>query len=210
MTYRDDLAAAQAQNDELRDELAEAQRRIEELEYEKAAPRAPEASTIVVAAPAPPVVAGRVYYDPPRTYAPLLALLRVGATTAWRRRPATRKAPSSDSLVLVLGYQLLWKPFVNLIWCPVYVAALALVVLPWAALVAVAGSVVLLPIVALSRLRIGDAPPIAKYEGWPQGNPTAATAAVALWVLLSVTMPPLLPVFVPLLVASEDAGSGSA
>jgi len=206
MAYRDDLAAAQAQNDELRDELAEAQRRIEELEHEKAAPPAPETSTAVVAAPAPPLVAGRVYYDPPRTYVPLLYLLRVAAVTALRCRPATGKAPDSDSLVIVLGHKLLWKPFVDLIWCPIYVGMLGLVVLPWAATVAVAGSVVLLPIVALSRLRIGDAPPIAKYEGWPQGNPTAGTAAIALWVLLSITMPPLLLVFLPLLGRSEDEG----
>src|SRR6185437_3082872 len=55
MAYRDDLAAAQAQNEALRSELAEAQARIEELEHEKAAPPAPETSIAVVAAPAPPL-----------------------------------------------------------------------------------------------------------------------------------------------------------
>jgi hypothetical protein len=209
MTYRDDLAAAQAQNDELRSELEEAQRRIAELEQEKASALAAGSSTALAPPPARAarMLAGRVYYDPPRTYAPLLHLLRAAAVVAWRRRPKT-EAPDSDSLVLVLAYHVLWRPFVYLLWWPVYVVTLVLLVLPWAALLAVAGSVVLLPVVVLARLRIGDAP-TATGEGWPQGDPGEQSAAIALWVLLSATMPVLLPVFFTLLGVAEDAAPTS-
>jgi hypothetical protein len=134
-------------------------------------------------------------------------MLRVAAVVAWRRRPST-EAPDSDSLVLVLAYHMLWRPFVYLLWLPVYVVTLVLLVLPWAALVAVAASVVLLPLVVLARLRIGDAP-AATGEGWPQGDTGEQGAAIGLWILLSLSIPVLLPVFFPLLDVSENGASTS-
>jgi hypothetical protein len=207
MAYRDDLAAAQARNDELRSELEEARRRIEDLEREKAAPPSPSPRADIVRAPR--MLAGRVYYDPPRTYFPLLHLLRVAAVAAWRSQPKLKRAPYTDNLALVLGYHLLLRPFVNWLWRPLYVALLALVVLPWAGLVAVAGTAALLPVVALARLRIGDEPPSTGGLGWPQGDSGERGGALALWLLLTLTMPPVLPVFIPLLMAAEDRDADS-
>ena len=212
MAYRDDLAAAHAQLDDLRRELAEARRRIEELEGKARAPAPAPVPSSVLASPspqAPRALARGAYYDPPRTYVPLLHLLRVAAVTAWRRRPTT-EAPDSDSLLLFLGYHVLWRPFVYVVWRPVYVVALTLVVLPWAALVALAGSIALLPVVALARFRLGAERPVQTGNGWPQGDPGEEAAAATLWSLLAFTMPVLLPVFVPLLGAKKTGSSGSA
>ncbi len=196
MAYRDDLAAAQMKIAELERELLEANQQIAELK----APQTPavlQRASNDSGALITRDLAGGVYYDPPQTYFPLLRLLVAAAKGAWDRVPSTSSI-ESDNLLARVGYWTLVWPFVNVIWRPVYVVCLFLAVLPWAALLAVAGSIVLLPLIVLARLRVGEKRAQAG-TGWPQGNVSQEGGRMALWVLLSLTMPMLLPVFIPLL-----------
>ena len=195
MAYRDDLAAAQAKNDELERELEDAKEKIAQLEsppkpIEQASP--PKPRTL-----ASRELAGGVYYDPPQTYVPFLILLVAAARAAWHNLP-TAPEIETDSLLLRLGYWALLWPFMNVVWRAVYVVCLVLIVLPWSALVACVATLVLLPLLPLFRLRVGSRRGPAG-TGWPPHEFSEEAGATALWILLSITMPPLLPVFIPLL-----------
>ncbi len=191
MTYRDDLEAAQLQIEKLKQELEEAKR-------DKLAPADP-----------PPVLAprevkplgGTLYYDPPRTYFPLMPLLRAAALAAWHRMP-TAPTATSNSVLLLVANRLLWF-FVNFIWRPVYVASLLLIVLPYVGALAVLLSIPLLPVIVIARLRVGARPPEAG-EGWPQGDASEDEGAAALWMFLCFAGAPLLLVFLSLLEEKAD------
>lgn len=204
VAYRDDLAAAKAEIERLRQDLADAHARIAALE---APARSVEPSPSVDLVPAPErrLALGSVYYDPPQTYFPLLILLRAGARAGLRRMP--RMAPvASNNLLVILGAALL-RLLVLFVWRPLYLATLVLVALPWAALVAVTVSVPLLPIVALARLRVGGEIPREAGSGWPQGKASDDAGAMAIWVLICGTMPPLLVFLIPLLVGHGEGVS---
>jgi hypothetical protein len=200
MTYRDDLEAARAKIEQLEEQLEEAHEEVAKLKA-PASPTAIEKATEVQ----PELPRGRalgrsIYYARPPTYVPLLHLLRAAVLATWHRMPRL-SGLSSDNLLVIIGYWLIAWPFVYLLWRPVYVACAALILLPAAALLSLLLTVVLFPIIVLARLRVGDSSHDTGM-GWPEGDYDEDDGAKALWILMSFTMQPLLPVFIPLL--SED------
>jgi len=199
VTYRDELEAARAQVDELQRELEGAKEEI------RALAKAPGTQELVVERHEPPVrsLTSNIYYDPPRTYFPLLLMLPVVARAAWHRRPGSADASAeSDSLVVIAASWVLWA-FARFVWAPIYVACLFLIVLPYAGALALALSIPLMPVIALARLRRGTTPSHSG-EGWPEGLMTEHQGAMALWMLLSFSMAPLLVVFIPLLSGEDE------
>jgi hypothetical protein len=192
--YRDDLTAAHARIASLERELADARATIEKLESPPPAP-APKPRP-----PKPPRQVGKLTFVPPRTWFPLLGLLRVAAPAAYRIRPKVGSA--SGSLLMWILTQVVWR---TIVWCwfPLYLVALTVFVLPWAAAAFTALSIVLIPLIFLSRIHVGADPP-ASGSGWLQDEPSEEHGLMSLWVLLSVTMPVALPLFIPLLSAAQD------
>jgi hypothetical protein len=194
MTYRDDLEAAQLQIEKLKQEL-------EDVKRDKLVHEAPPVPPVLTPREVKPI-GGTLYYDPPRSYFPLLPLVRAAALAAWHRMP-TAPTATSNSVLVILGNRLLWS-FVNFVWRPVYVACLLLLVLPYVGALAVVVSIPLLPVIVVARLRVGPRPPEAG-GGWPQGEASEQEGAMALWMFLCFAGAPLLFVFLPLLDEKSDA-----
>jgi hypothetical protein len=215
MRYRDDITAALSRVEQLETELAEAREENDELRG-LADPPPPSAnvatanpisitvsdttSTRPLAAEAP---RGALYYDPPATYFPLLTWLVLVSKGAFRRIPDMHTSTSNSVLFIVWHWAFVW-PLVNLVWRPLYVAALLLWVLPLASVLSVVGSLLLLPIIVLARLRLRRETLVGPLgQGWPQPY-DGEDGCIMLYFLVAITMAPLTPVMLPLVFYFEE------
>lgn len=149
MSYRDDLSAARSRIRELERELAAAQRRIAELERPKK--RSDEPPVTRREPTGPRRVLGRIYFQRPWSYVPLLRWLYVGFFGAWPMKP---KAPDSDSLIAWVWHYGLAFPLYFILFLPLFY----LVLVPNAALLAVVASPFALIGMVMAGLKVGDRP----------------------------------------------------
>ncbi len=194
MSFRSDLDAAHARISSLEGELHKARSEIERLSQEADAEDDPPMRE----EPRAKRRFGRVRYKPPRSLFPLMRLYLRAIAVAFHKRPSLRE-PSSNALIVWVLHALILVPLVYAVWLPLYLVLLVGFVVPWAGAISLAGTVVLTPFLLLSRLRIEGKGSDPDDTGWLHGDITDDTAAIYLWVLLAVTMPPLLPVYIPLL-----------
>jgi hypothetical protein len=129
------------------------------------------------------------------TYLPLLLLAVRGPRVIWARLPALRRS-SSNNLLVLAGRALVW-PLFNLVYRPLFLAVMYLVVLPWSFVVAAAGSLLLLPIIVLSRVTLGPGRFPAEPTNWFQGQSTDEAAAHFLFFSVAL-VPALYPFTFPL------------
>jgi len=198
MGYRDELTAAQAQIERLAAELEDARRENAELREglsiaaSAIGAREERESAAAMVRPAPRAIAlvGSLHYDPPLTYFPLVSHLRYVAPLALRNPPRLAELDSNSLLDVIWHWGFAW-PFVTLLWRPVYRVSL-FVMLPWFALLAGVGSIFLLPVVALRRLRVGPREP-ENGTRWPER--IDRDGATTFFFVVLLTMPFLLPVF---------------
>lgn len=196
MGFRSDLDAAHARIAALESDLADANETIaslrrqldEEREQRREADREKPPS-------------GPLRYDHPPTYFPLARLGWLAVQVAFRERPRHRKGPDSNTVAVWVLYYV-WSLFKYLVWLPLYMITLVGIVIPVLSAFVVAGSVLLLPIVVLSRIKIGKTK-ATESSSWLHGDISHAQAGVFLWVLMSCCMQPLLPLYVRLLDVSE-------
>jgi len=185
MTYRGDLEAAQARIEQLERELTEARRTIAELE-ERRKPQPPAEKPRP--RPREPRKLGKLTYTPPLTYIPLLRLVVRGPRVIRDRIPSM-PATSSNKLLVLAGRALAW-PLFHLVYVPLFLAVMYGIVLPWASVVAVVGSLVVLPVIVLSRVTVGPGDFPSEPATWFQGKIDDATAAGFLF--FSVAPAPIL------------------
>lgn len=194
MSFRSDLDAAHARISSLEGELQKARDEIDRLKQaaaEEPDEPAPEAEK-------PKRTLGRVSFRPPRVVFPLVHLYLRALVVALEKRPRLNK-PTSNSLLAWVLWAVVLVPLVYALWLPAYLVLLVVFVAPWAGAITLALTAVITPIVLLSRIRIegGGRDPVD--TGWLHGEFNDDTAAIYLWVMLAITMPPLLPIYLPLL-----------
>jgi len=185
MSYRDDLEAARAHIAQLERELAAAQRTIAELQRDKAEPPAskrPEKRA--------PRRLGRLHFTAPHSYFPLFRLAVHAPRVIWDRFPGLPRSASNNLLVLA-ARALIWPVF-HLLYRPLYLAVMYLVLLPWALCVAMAGSLLLLLPIVLSRVTVGPGSFSAEPTGWFEGKVTDDSVAGFLFAVVAPA-----PVFYP-------------
>lgn len=203
-----ELDAARARIAALEAELAEAKEARAALETELAAAtrslarRSPDSTTPAPPPkPAPPRRWGKIHYHPPPTYWPVWHLFLAGVRAARGRAPLLSPL-RSDSVLAWLGHHLVARPFIyGLLW-PSYLLAMCVVV-PWAGLVTCALGVLALPLVAAARLSFAERPPGGE-PGLLEGHATKEQGAIFLWMVTTLSMPPLLVLCLPLLTPKGD------
>jgi hypothetical protein len=193
MSYRDELTAAQAQIERLTEALDDARR--ENAELRAMTESEPAAAIVRPERPAVGLV-GPLHYDPPETYFPLVSCLRYVVPLAFRNPPKRDALDSNNLLAVIWHWGFAW-PFVTLLWKPIFLASLVLA-LPWFALLTAAASLLLLPLIPLTRLRVGPREP-STGTGWPQHADQDSAGTFFFFLLLAT--PVLLPVFVAFWIA---------
>lgn len=196
MTYRGDLEAARARIEQLERELTDARRTIAELE----APKTPQPPEERRPRPREPRRLGQLTYTPPVTYIPLLRLVVRGPRVIRDRIPSL-PATSSNSLLVLAGRALVW-PLFHLLYIPAFLAVMYGLVLPWASVVALVGSLVVLPVIVLSRVTVGPGDFPSEPTTWFQGKIDDATTAGFLF--FSVAPAPILyPFTMPFMMVDD-------
>ena len=187
MEYRDDLGAAQERIRALEGELVEARAEIARLRH-RAAKDAPPAATAPASAAREVRRAGRVHYHPPPTYWPTLRLL-AGLVQAARSSAPRLEPLESDSVIGWVLHYAIGVPLTLVGW-PLYWLSMGLAILPIAVVTCIAGAVVLLPFLVLSRLTFSPAPP-ADGSAFLRGEIGAEAARAILWGIAALLVVPM-------------------
>lgn len=203
MTYRSDLDAARARIESLERDLANALEKIRDLESRpspkerssSSRPREPGASRRL----------GGIHFHPPRTYLPFLVLFGRSLEAAWVKRPSLAR-PSSEAVWRWIFHYAIAVPVTYGLRLPLYFLALC-VLLPWTFLICCALTALCLPFLVASRFSFSTERPDGE-SGWWHGEPTIHTAGVFLWIVLSISLAPLLLVTTSLLGESESSSRG--
>jgi hypothetical protein len=191
VSYRDELSAARARVAALEGELAEerghrkaleeklesARRDLTRLDQTLDQTSGDAAAALARASDSKPAVRklGRVHYHPPRTYVPLIRLLRVGLLAVWNRRPRGITRFDSDRVAVhVLRWALL--PLYYAIWVPYFWLSFLLTA-PLTLLLVAVGTPVLLVLVVASRFTNSADPP-ANESGWFHGQGAESDGAM--------------------------------
>jgi len=193
--YRDDLVASQARAASLEKQLAEAKHEIERLKTEPE-PDKPRGRPAPAAARNRKL--GKIYFNPPRTYVPLLRLWWAGVVGSWGAAPSYRSRDTNNLVVWLLQRVLLW-PVVNLVWSPVYYILLIAALAPVSFAVSLAITLAAFPLLLLLRVRLGDPARDPPGAGWPPATYEMSAGRLYLWILMSCCMQPLLVPMMPVL-----------
>ncbi len=199
LSYRDDLDAAHARISNLESELAKTERLLEESEERRSSSKK---KPVAAKAKRPLRRLGKIYYSPPKTYAPLMALFPRVVRLAYESRVSGPPAPTSNSLFMWIGYYLVAWPLV-LLYMPLYLAVFVALLIPYLAVLTVVLTVLLFPVVVLSRIRIDSGAPILRPEsGALQEHTTDETLGVLLFMLSMAPPNPLIIVSLPVFMKS--------
>jgi hypothetical protein len=187
MGYRDDLGAAQERIQTLEGELDDARAEIARLR-EPVAHEAPMPELAPVAARRPSRRAGRIHYHPPPRYFPTLHMLAALFSAARSSAPTLGRFDSDSVLGWALHYGVK-APLVCVGW-PLYWLCMGLLVLPSAALLCIAGALLLLPFIPLSRLTFSPVPP-ASESALLRGEMSDGAARAMLWAIAAMFVVPM-------------------
>ncbi len=194
MSYRDDLDAAHARISNLEGKLAKTERLLEQSEERKSSSKK---KPVTPKAKRPLRRLGKIYYSPPRTYAPVVAPFRGVVQLTYESRVSGPPAPTSNSLFMWIGYYLVAWPLV-LLYMPLYFAVFVAILIPYLAVLTVVLTVLLFPVVVLSRVRIDSGgPSLSPESGSLQEDKSNEDLAVLLFMLSMLPPNPLIIISVP-------------
>ena len=193
MTYRNDLAAAQARANSLEERLALAEERVNDLENPPTSSPQLEPSRVpVTSGSETPKPKRGITFRLPRPLLPALWLWFDGMRTASRRVPSLPCSKfETDTVALAILFRLVWVPLIHL-FRVLYVVHLFLLVAPWTLFLSTLLSLPVAIILFIGGFQFGESPPDQSNVFERSGG-----GSNYLWFLLSCLGQPLLPLFVP-------------